>query len=151
MPAVVIIQAFETCLRHLAARQTQISNPTHLPGHHLKSRFCPLIQIRTETSKRSAGQSTAWSFLCVYLLFPNNRYRAAAPDPDLHYTDTMQQLHRLSHLCRPERCCSTKRGPAMHSSFISMHSLPDTGVEITPAQFSLHLFLAWFMCLIQQL
>lgn len=151
IPAVLIIQAFKIYPRDLSAHQTQISNLIHSPAHHLKRRFWPLIPICMKTSKRSAGQNTAWLFFCVYLLFPNNRYSAAALDPDPHYSDTMQQLHWLSHLCHPERCCSTSHCPATCLPFISVHFLPDTRVGVTPAQFSLHLFLAWFMCIVQQL
>lgn len=65
MPAVLIIQAFEICFRDLSTHQTQISKPIHFPAHHLKRRFCPLIPIYTKTSKRSAGQSTDYSFVCI--------------------------------------------------------------------------------------
>lgn len=65
MTAVLIMQAFEICLGDLSAHQTQISNPIHIPAHHLKRRFCPLIPKYTKTSKRSAGQSTDYLFVCI--------------------------------------------------------------------------------------
>lgn len=122
MPAVVITQAFEICLRHFSAHQTQISNPTHFSGHHLKSRFCPLIQMGTETSQRYTGQSTAWLFICVCLQFPVNRYTGAAPDPDLHYPGTMQQPHRLFYSCHPGRCHSTKCALAVCAFLFHFHA-----------------------------
>lgn len=142
MPEVLIIQAFEICLRDLSAHQTQISNPIHFPAHHLKRQFCPLIPIYTKTVRDLQGKALPDYFFVLYVLFPDSRYSAAALDPDSHYSDTMQQLHRLSHLCHPERGCNTSCCPAMHFSFISTHFLPDTRVGVTPAQFSLHLFLA---------
>lgn len=66
MPEVLIIQAFEICLRDLSAHQTQISNP----AHHLKRRFCPLIPIYTKTVRDLQGKALSDYFFVCICYFP---------------------------------------------------------------------------------
>lgn len=65
MPEVLIIQAFEICLRDLSAHQTQISYPTHL-----KRRFCPLIPIYTKTMRDLQGKALSDYFFVCICYFP---------------------------------------------------------------------------------